>query len=157
MPMNANDIFEGRCSMNVPDVSSLSQRSQDYDRLQNSLKAGNLPGAQTAFAAFLQDVQKTATLAGPASLFGPGTQASRDLEALGGALKSANLSGAQTAFASLQKDIQVAGESGNGLHNAHAHHPLTRAEVANNGAAVIGAAARGSAAQSIGSILNLKA
>jgi hypothetical protein len=144
--------------MNVPAVSSMAQRSQDFDTLQNTLKAGNLSGAQMAFAAFLQDVQKTAPLGGPASLFGPGTQASRDLQTLGGALKSANLADAQKAFATLQQDIQSAGQSGNNPPNILTHHPLTRSDIANNGvAAMQTAAAGGAATQSIGSILNLKA
>ena len=138
--------------MNVPPVSSMAKRSQDFDALQNTLQAGNLSGAQIAFGAFLQDVQKTAQVAGPASLFGPGTQASRDLQTLGGALRSANLAGAQKAFAILQQDIQIAGQSGNSPLNVRAHHPLTPSEIANNG---VGAIANPE--QSIGSILNLKA
>ena len=76
--------------MNVSAISSLSQRAEDFTALHNTLQAGNLAAAQSAFAAFQQDVQKTAQLAGPASLFGPGTQASKDLQNLGNALKSAN-------------------------------------------------------------------
>jgi hypothetical protein len=139
--------------MNISAISSLAQRSHDFDTLQTTLKSGNLQGAQTAFAAFLQDVQKTQQLAGGASLFGPGTQASRDLQTLGSALKSANLAGAQKALATLQQDIQSAGPSGNGQPLARAHHPLTLSEVANNGAPIIQAAS----APAIASILNLKA
>ena len=126
--------------------------AQDFTALQSTLQAGNLSGAQSAFAAFLQDVRKTAQTAGPASLFGPGTQTSKDLQSLGGALKSANLAGAQKAFAILQQDIQTAGQSGASLPTAHVHHPLTHSEIINNGAAQASATA-----QSIGSILNLKA
>ncbi len=144
--------------MNVTAVSSLARRSQDFTTLQTTLQAGNLAAAQTAFAAFLQDVQKTAQMAGPASLFGPGTQTSRDLQTLGGALKSADLTGAQKAFAALEQDIQAAGQSRNSLPTAHVHHPFTHCEVANNGMEALKTAAQGGAtAQSIGSILNLKA
>ena len=136
----------------------MARRSEDFTALQATLQAGNLAGAQTAFAAFLQDVQKTAQTAGPASLFGPGTQAGRDLQTLGSALKSADLTGAQKAFAALEQDIQAAGQSGNSLPTVRAHRPFTHSEIANNGVDVIKTAAQGGAtARSIGSILNLKA
>ncbi|MGD0816434.1 MAG: hypothetical protein ABSA83_22820 [Verrucomicrobiota bacterium] len=141
--------------MNVTPVSSVTQRSQDFTTLQTALQTGNLAGAQTAFAALLQDVQKTSQTAGPASLFGPGTPAARDLETLGGALKSANLAGAQRAFATLQGDIQAAG--GNNPPTVRAHRPFTHAEIANNGVDVPNTPALGGAtAQSVGRILNLK-
>ena len=144
--------------MNVTAVSSMTKRSEDFATLQSTLQAGNLPAAQGAFAAFLQDVQKTAQTAGPAGLFAPGTQTNTDLQTLGSALKSANLAGAQRAFTMLQRDIQTAGQSGNSPPVAHVHRPLTPAEIANNGAAVFQPATQGSAtAQSIGRILNLKA
>ena len=144
--------------MNVTAVSPMAKRSEDFITLQSTLQAGNLAAAQTAFAAFLQDVQKTAQTAGPASLFGPGTQTSKDLQTLGSALKSADLAGAQKAFATLKQDIQTAGQSPGSLPTAHLHRPLTHSEIANNGMEVLKTAAQGGAtAQSIGSILNLKA
>ena len=144
--------------MNVTAVSSMTQCSQDFTTLQSTLQAGNLASAQTAFAAFLQDVRKTAQMAGPASLFGPGTQTSKDLQTLGSALKSADLAGAQRAFATLEQDIQIAGQSRNGLPTTRAHRPFTHSEITNNGVEVLKTAAQGAAtAQSIGSILNRKA
>jgi len=144
--------------MNVTAVSSMTQRSEDFTTLQTNLQAGNLSGAQRAFAAFLQDVQKTAQIAGPASLFGPGTQASKDLQTLGSALRSADLTGARKAFATLAQDIQAAGQPGNSLPTVRVHRPFTHSEIANNGVDVLKAAAQGGVtAQSIGSILNLKA
>jgi hypothetical protein len=144
--------------MNISAVSSLSERSQAFIALQNTLQAGNLSAAQRAFAAFQQDVQKTAQMAGPASLFAPGTQASKDLQSVGSALKSANLTAAQSAFAMLQQDIQSSDPSNAVLPVAHSHRPLTQSEIANNGMEAFKAAAPGSAAaQSIGNILNLKA
>ncbi|MGP8201496.1 MAG: hypothetical protein ACLQU4_18555 [Limisphaerales bacterium] len=141
--------------MNVTPISSMTERSQDFTTLQTALQSGNLTGAQTAFAAFLQDIQKTSQTAGPASLFGPGTPAARDLQSLGSALKSANLTGAQTAFATLQQDIQAAG--GNSAPTVRAHRPFTHAEIANNGLDVPNTSALGGAtAQSVGRILNLK-
>jgi hypothetical protein len=144
--------------MNVSAVSPMAKRHEDFNTLQTALQSGNISSAQSAFAAFLQDVQKTAQTTGPAGLFGPGTQASRDLQALGSALKSANLVGAQKAFATLQQDIQTAGQSTASLPVGHAHHPLTPSEIANNGVETFKTGAQGSAvAQSIGNILNLQA
>ncbi len=144
--------------MNVAAVSPTIKRHEDFNTLQSALQSGNISNAQSAFAAFLQDVQKISQTAGAASLFGPGTQASKDLQALGNALKSANLTGAQKAFATLQQDIQTAGQSPATLPFLHGHHPLTPSEIANNGVETFQAAAQGSAAaQSIGNILNFKA
>jgi hypothetical protein len=158
MPIPSGDVNDGRCFMNVTPVSSMTQRSQDFTMLQSTLQAGNLAGAQRAFAAFLQDVQKTAQTAGPASLFAPGTQTSKDLQTLGSALKSADLTGARRAFATLEQDIQAAGQSRSSLPTARAHRPFTHSEIANNGVEVLKTAAQGGAtARSIGNILNLKA
>jgi len=141
--------------MNVTPISSITQRSQDFTTLQTALQSGNLTGAQTAFSAFLQDVQKTSQAAGPASLFGPGTPAAKDLQSLGSALKSANLTGAQTAFATLQRDIQAS--AGNNPPAVRAHRPFTHAEIANNGMDVPNTSTLGGAtAQSVDRILNLK-
>lgn len=122
----------------------MSQRSNDFQALQSSLQAGNLTGAQRAFAAFQQDVQKTSQLSGTPGMFAPGTQASRDLQAVGGALSSANISGAQQAFASLLRDIQTSGSQPTTLPFMNAHHHLTPAEIANNGSPVVEAPSPGS-------------
>jgi len=139
--------------MNVAAVSAtLGQRHQDFDALQSALQTGNITSAQSAFAAFLQDVQKTALTAGPNSLFAPGTQTSHDLQALGNALKSANLTGAQTAFASLKQDIQTMGLSASGQPVTYIHHRQSHADIAGNQVGTIA-----SDPASIGSILNLQA
>ncbi len=140
--------------MNISAISAMGQRSQDFEALQNMLQSGNLGGAQQAFAAFQQDVQKTAQLSGSSSLFAPGTPASRDMQTLGGALSAANLQGAQRAFATLLQDIQNAGPASTPSPLQQHHHPMTPAEVASNGVAAIQTSAT---AQSAGKILNLKA
>jgi hypothetical protein len=157
LPITSGDVVDARYSMNVTAVSSMAKRSEDFTMLQTTLQTGNLSAAQSAFAAFQQDVQKTAQTAGPSGLFAPGTQTSKDLQTLGSALKSANLAAAQRAFATLQQDIQTAGGSGSSLPTARVHRPLTHSEIANNGAPVFSAAQGSATAQSIGSILNLKA
>ena len=116
-----------RTSMSVLAVSSQATRSQDFTTLQSTLQAGNLTAAQSAFAAFLQDVQNVALTAGAKSLFAAGTQTSKDLQTLGNALKSADLPGAQRAFATLEQDLRATTPSGNvqsGNHGAPSHYPL---------------------------------
>jgi hypothetical protein len=162
MPITSGDVNDGsndaRYLMNVTAVSPMAKRSQDFTTLQNTLQTGNLAGAQSAFAAFLQDVQKTEQTGGPASLFGPGTQAGKDLQTLGGALKAADLPGAQKAFATLQQDIQAVGQTRVSVSTSRAHRPFTHAEIANNGVDLPKTAAQSSAAaRSIGNILNRKA
>lgn len=145
-------------SMNVSALSAMGQRFQDFEALQNTLQSGNLNAAQRAFAAFQQDVQKTAQMAGANSIFSPGTQASKDLQDVGGQLRSANLPGAQKAFATLLQDIQTAGQSPANLPFLHNHHPTTPTEIATKGALVSPAPALGgSAAQAISDILSKKA
>ncbi|HZM03807.1 MAG TPA: hypothetical protein VFC44_12415 [Candidatus Saccharimonadales bacterium] len=145
--------------MNISGIhTDMAKRSQDFDTLQSALQGGNLAGAQSAFAGFLQDVQKTNQTAGSSGLFSPGTAAAKDLQNLGSALKSADLGSAQRAFASLKQDVQLAGQSGNNFIIARSHHPLSHAEIAANGVeAFKSSAAGGSTAPSIGAILNLKA
>jgi hypothetical protein len=140
--------------MNVSAVSDLAQRSQDFAALQNNLQSGNITSAQRAFAAFLQDVQKTSVGAGSGNLFAPGTPASRDLQTLGSALKSANLNGAQQAFAALQQDIHAQGQTGPAPTPAPGHHPPTHAEIARNGAPAFQPTAK--AAQQVLSTLSTK-
>jgi hypothetical protein len=160
LPIPKSDIYNKKKTtpMNISAVSPTTKRHEDFNTLQSALQSGNISNAQSAFAAFLQDVQKTAQTAGPSSIFSPGTQASKDLQALGNALKSANLNGAQKAFATLQQDIQSAGQSPATLPFSQGHHALTPSEIANNGAETFQAGAQGSpVAQAIGNILNMKA
>jgi len=140
--------------MNIPPVSPVAKRNEDFAILQNTLQSGNLPAAQGAFAAFQQDVQKTTLTSGPGSLFSPGTQASKDLQTLGVNLKSANLTGAQKAFATLVQDIQSGGVTAAPPAGNHGRHALTQAEVANNGVAVPDQSA---SAQAVRYILDNKA
>jgi hypothetical protein len=139
--------------MNISGIQpALGKRSQDFNTLQNALQSGNLASAQSAFAAFLQDVQTVNQTAGPSSLFGAGTQAGKDLQALGSALKSADLAGAQKAFATLKQDVQMAGQSPVTTGAPHNRHPVAHADIASNGVTAFT-----SAASNVGGILNLKA
>ena len=110
------------------DVSSISQASsvytgqtnsafqswrQNFQALGSALQAGNLAGAQSAFANLMQNA--------PAALGAPNTNTSQnqtltqDFNTLLGALQSGNLSDAQKAFATLKQDMAA-------MHQTHHHH-----------------------------------
>lgn len=138
--------------MNIAAVSPLAKRDDDFALLQSTLQSGNLSAAQGAYAAFQQDVQKTSLAGGSQSLFSPGTKASGDLQAVGANLRSSNIQGAQKAFATLMQDIQSAGHAAATPPATHGHHPLSQAEIANNGVALPSAASL----QTVRSVLGSK-
>ncbi len=91
--------------MPIDPVSKTPQQFQqvrsDFQSLQQALKAGNLAGAQKAYASLQSD-----------SANGPqppaGSAAANYIEELGDALDAGDLSGAQDAFSSLQTEFQNA-------------------------------------------------
>jgi hypothetical protein len=157
--MNASPVSAAANPLDPSLQSDLARRHQDFNALQNALQSGNISNAQSAFAAFLQDVQATASKAGPNSLFHPGSQPSKDLDALGSALKSANLSGARTAFAALTQDIQTSPQpvSGEPLAIAPPHHHLHYGDGSHQVGSFAANASGASTAQIAGTILNQKA
>jgi len=66
--------------MNISAVSPAPKRREDFDALQSALQSGNISSAQTAFAAFLQDVQKTAQGADRAVSLAPAPKRARIAE-----------------------------------------------------------------------------
>ncbi|GAB7126223.1 hypothetical protein JCM19000A_07300 [Silvimonas sp. JCM 19000] len=84
----------------------LKQRRQNYKALETALNAGDLSGAQTAYAA-LQAQQSSASSGSSSSGSGSNSaqqQFQTDFAALGTALSSGDISSAQSAFATLQSD-----------------------------------------------------
>jgi hypothetical protein len=96
------------------------QSRTDFQDLGKALQAGDLAGAQKAFAAFQSDFQ-SAQDARPSQSASPTTSLSSDLDALRSALQSNNLDAAQNAFATLTKDLQRVGHS-----HHHRHHPAAQ-------------------------------
>lgn len=142
--------------MTVPAASPIEKRSQDFTVLQSSLQSGNIVSAQGAFAAFLQDVQNVSTVAGPKSLFAPGTTASKDLSNLGNALKSSNISAARTAFAQLQQDLRASAPS-HSVVVTKGHRPLSQVDIANNSSVPLQTVSPASMAKAVGGVLDSKA
>ncbi|MGP0071704.1 MAG: hypothetical protein ACLPWF_07190 [Bryobacteraceae bacterium] len=93
-------------------LSVAQQVQQDYAQLASSLQAGDLSGAQSAFASLQQALQsqgasstQSSTQSSTNSSSGSDSIAN-DFNAIGKALSSGNLSQAQSAFSQLQTDIR---------------------------------------------------
>jgi len=93
--------------------SNSSTGQTDLQSLGKALQSGNLPAAQTAFAALQKTYQgqnpstQSATTANPVAT---------DLTNLANALNSGSLSTAQSVYTQLQKDMQT---QGGGHHHHH--------------------------------------
>jgi hypothetical protein len=87
-------------SQYVLESSNSNQVQSSLRTLQNSLAAGDLTGAQSAF----QTVQRLLQNSAAASQAG-NSQLLKDLASLGSALNSGNVSSAQSAFATVQGDL----------------------------------------------------
>ena len=100
--------------------SAFKQRQQDFQSLAQTLSAGDLSGAQSAFAALQQDLKNVGpapTVQQTGSIQTGQNSLTTALQALGQALNSGDLSSAQKAFAQLQQDIQQAARG-----HRHHHH-----------------------------------
>jgi hypothetical protein len=97
-------LSAGGLSQYVLDSSNLSQTQQAFQTLQQSLAAGNLPAAQTAFTEYQQLNQNLTNISGSSSA---STQLTTDMTALGTALSSGDLATAQSAFATVQNDMKT--------------------------------------------------
>ena len=100
--------------------SNLKQVRQDFQDLAGALQSGDMPGAQTAYAALQQLIQGMQSASQPQGN-GNGTQHqfNTDLAAVGKALQSGDVSAAQDAFKKLQQDMQAAGMGHHHHHHAH--------------------------------------
>ncbi len=93
-------------------LSVAQQVQQDYAQLASSLQAGDLSGAQSAFASLQQALQSQGASSTQSSTqsstnFSSGSDSiANDFNAIGKALSSGNLSQAQSAFSQLQTDIR---------------------------------------------------
>ena len=102
--------------------STYKQRQQDVQNLASALQAGDVTGAQTAFAA-LQKLRPGGQTRSGQQGNSATSPISRDFSALGNALQSGDIAGAQSAFATLQKDVQSLqhGQGGSPV-GGHHHH-----------------------------------
>ena len=107
-------------------VQTHKQQRQDFGALSKALGSGDLAGAQKAFAALQQDMQKMQQTKGAGSQAGQNSAVKTDMDALASALNSGDVSGAQKAFAAVQQDMKNAHK---GVH----HHGSAGGNVANAG------------------------
>ena len=98
--------------------SNFKQRQQDFQNLADALQAGNLQGAQQAFAALQKDRSSSSSVAGVTgtSQAGQSSPMRQDMQALQSALQANDLPGAQKALTTFQQDLQQVG------HTHHRHH-----------------------------------
>ena len=99
--------------------NNVKPRQQDFQSLADALQAGNLPGAQHAFAALQQDRSSSPRVTGVtgASQAGQSSPIHQDIQTLQSALQSNDLAGAQQALTTFQQDLQQAGHT-----HHHRHH-----------------------------------
>ena len=119
----------------LTDPATFKQGQAAFQALAGALQAGDLGGAQKAFADFIQIVQGSKT-----------GQLSADLQAVGSALQSGDIGAAQKAFATLQQNAQKA-------HGHHRHHHRLHIAVPSDSTA----SATAGASSSPGSVINVQA
>jgi hypothetical protein len=90
--------------------SAFVQFVNDFNAVGSALQSGNLSTAQSALAAFQNDLPGTPQSPSDKP-FGNNSQANTDYQSLAGAVQSGDLSGAQKAFASLQNDLEGGGKA----------------------------------------------
>ncbi len=97
-------ISAASLGQNVFQAGDGNQLQQTLQTLHNTLAAGNLSGAQSAFQTLQSISQNSAAASGSNST---NSQLFTDLNALGSALSSGNVSGAQSAFATVLNDLKT--------------------------------------------------
>ncbi len=100
--------------------SNVKQRQQDFQSLADALQAGNLQGAQHAFAALQKDRSSRAQVASVTGTpqAGQSSPIRQDVQALQSALQSNDLAGAQKVLTTFQQDLQHVGQA----HHHRPHH-----------------------------------
>jgi hypothetical protein len=116
--MAVSGVYTGINNYQSTIQSNFKQRQQDFQSLAEALQAGNLQGAQQAFAAFQNDRASSSRVAGVTGTqqAGQSHPIRQDIQALQSALQSNDLAGAQQALTTFQRDLQQAG------HGHHRHH-----------------------------------
>ena len=111
--MAVSGVCVGTNSYQSTIQSTFKQRQQDFQSLADALQAGNLPGAQQAFAALQQDRASSSHVAGVTGTqqTGQSSPIRQDIQTLQSALQANDLAGAQKALTTFQPDLQQAGHA----------------------------------------------
>jgi hypothetical protein len=114
--MSISGITPGTTASNIENwQTAMLRRQQDFQSIGNSLKSGDLGGAQQAYSDL---AALTSANGASASKTGPVKQ---DFATLGKDLTSGNLSQAQTDFQQMQTDLQSALSQNGGAAGVHHH------------------------------------
>src|SRR5215470_12737299 len=111
--MAVSSVCTGMHNYPSPVQNNFKQRQQDFQSLADALQAGNLQGAQQAFAALQQDrasSPRVAEVTGTQQA-GQSSPIRQDIQALQSALQANDLAGAQKALTTFQQDLQQAGRA----------------------------------------------
>lgn len=138
--------------------STVHQAHEDFERLFQSMRAGDVSGAQQAYAA-LQQLADNAPLPNSpppaadaaAAAAGMVNPVAADWTALGQALQSGSTTAAQDAFTQLEQDLQAAVK--NAGHHHHHRQAVGAAQTANAVAQTGAADGSGNAQSAVGSDL----
>jgi hypothetical protein len=117
--MNISMITPGTGSRGSRIQHQFGQAAQDFKALQSALEAGDLSGAQDAFASLQKNMKPNPRGSEASSQLSEATsRVAKDFAALQTALQGGDLSGAQSAFATLKQDLKGA----SGLHRGQGRH-----------------------------------
>jgi len=117
--MAVSGVCTGMNNYPSPVQNNFKQRQQDFQNLADALQAGNLQGAQQAFAALQKDCSSSpnVTSVTGTSQTGQSSPLRQDIQTLQSALQANDLAGAQKALTSFQHDLQQVGQA-----HPHRHH-----------------------------------
>lgn len=107
-------------------LQPLQNKIQD---LSQNLTSGALTGAQKAFPAVQQDLQKIQSVEQSNQTTGSTNALSADIQGLAQSLNSGDISGAQKALSTLEQDLQNASVGQVGHHHHH-HHAVGASQAA---------------------------
>jgi hypothetical protein len=120
---SATDIFQ---TYPTSGQNKFKEIRQDFKELGSALQAGDLSGAQKAFAALQQLLPSSSSgnLTQNGQQNSSGNPFATDLSGVGEALQSGDLKKAQDAFAKLQLDMQAV----QGPHHHRHHHKVSASD-----------------------------
>ena len=128
--------------------TTMAQRKQYFNQLNQALQSGDLAGAQKAYSSLQQLTPGGNQNSGSTAGANGANSIQSDFSALGQALQSGDLSGAQKAFTQVQQGMQ-AGRAG------HHHHHHSKA--ANDTTSTQDSSGTGSSSSSTGNTIDVVA
>jgi type VI protein secretion system component VasK len=119
--MTVSSIGSTTNAYQVTSANSFNQLFNDFKSIGSDIQSGDLTSAQSALAAFQNDLQNNTGQNPLSQLFSNNSTLNNDLQNLQTALQSNDPTSAQTAFKTLIQDMQGAMQT-SGAHRHHHHH-----------------------------------